>query len=256
MGRNSEGTRPRGSHARLSLCRLLLCRLLPCLYCAHVGWLWLERGRRGGYLLATGLVLGISSTPGMVQPLVSESTWKGAWVSLKLQHSFFLTVAPFACFLMCTSIFMRPNYTRVRKVCPQQGIWWAMKAAWWERKLPTLEQSHDISRRTNQSASQKTTRNIVVPPYKEDPSSRKTDDQGLPVNKLARPSARSMMDTEAQADAFTAALTTGMRSQERKKHLPFKLPYPTASEGRSVTDDEDRICRDRSFQDDASTSPS
>lgn len=57
---------------------------------------------------------------------------------------------------------MRPNYVRVRKVCPDNGIWWAMKGAWWERKIPTLEQSRSIFRQINQSTSTPT---LASPAY-------------------------------------------------------------------------------------------
>lgn len=44
------------------------------------------------------------------------------------------------------SIYMRPSYTRVRRIFPERSIWWTIKVCWWEQKLPTLQQAQDIRR--------------------------------------------------------------------------------------------------------------
>lgn len=58
--------------------------------------------------------------------------------------------------LFC-SIYMWPSYTRVRSIFPERSIWWTIKVCWWEKKLPTLQQAHDIRRQMTTASRQLTT---------------------------------------------------------------------------------------------------
>lgn len=156
---------------------------------------------------------------------------------------------------------MRPNYTRVRKVCLEQGIWWAMKVAWWERRLLTLEQAHTIIREmekqptsgggstaNGESSLSPSKRNVVAIPsnmlFRESSSAAGSRDQEslerknssrLPVSPK-----RISLDTEAQADAFSLALSQGLQQSGEGEQRKSSTDDPYYHSSIPFVDDESR----------------